>query len=102
IAAAGKELVVHLPEGGTLRELYLASAGTRILLAPEGTLSLGGLSVQSRYVKQALDRLGVELEVHRRAEYKSALESVSADAMSEENRRQLTEMLEAFYGAVVE
>lgn len=102
IAAAGKELVVHLPEGGTLRELYLASAGTRILLGPEGTLSLGGLSVQSRYVKQALDRLGVELEVHRRAEYKSALESVSADAMSEENRRQLTEMLEAFYGAVVE
>jgi protease IV len=102
IVRAGKSLVVHLPEGGSLRELFVASAGTKIVVAPESTLTLGGLSVEARYVKGALDKLGVEVEVHRRAEFKSAAEFVSADAMSEESRAQLTELLESFYGAVVE
>jgi protease IV len=102
IVRAGKSLVVHLPEGGSLRELFVASAGTKIVVAPESTLTLGGLSIEARYVKGALDRLGVEVEVHRRAEFKSAAEFVSADTMSEESRTQLTELLESFYGAVVE
>src|SRR5690606_3765664 len=102
VVRAGKALVVHLPEGGTLREIFVASAGTKLVVAPESTLAFGGLSVEARYVKGALDRLGVEVEVHRRAEFKSAAEFVSREAMSDESRTQLTEMLESFYGAVVE
>ncbi len=57
---------------------YLATAFGQIYLQPSGDLGLTGVAVQQLFLGSAMDKLGVEYEVGKRREYKSA-----ADMMTE-------------------
>ena len=56
------------------REYYLASACDRIFIDPAIGLSFGGFNQTMTFYKNALDRLGVEVDLVRIAEYKGAME----------------------------
>ncbi len=68
-----KPVFAHVTDPST-REYYLASACERIFIDPAGGLYLGGLSQTVTFYKSALDRLGVQVELVRIAEYKGAME----------------------------
>src|SRR6266567_9395945 len=53
---------------------YLATAFDTIFLQPSGDVGLTGIAVERRFYRGTLDRLGVELEVGARHEYKGAPE----------------------------
>ena len=53
---------------------YLATAFDRIYLQPSGDLGLTGISVQNWFYRGAMDKLGIEFQVGKREEYKSAAE----------------------------
>ena len=53
-------------------DYYLATAFDQVYLQPSGAVGLTGVSIEQRFVKETLDRLGVTPEVARRHEYKSA------------------------------
>lgn len=93
LRAAGKQVAVFLPDGGTHKELYVASAADRVLLPPQATLLLLGVAARSRYFKGLLDKVGVEVERFARAEYKTAAENLALDRMSEAQRTQLDALL---------
>jgi protease-4 len=57
---------------------YLATAFSRIVLQPSGDLGLTGIAVEQVFLRSAMDRLGVDYQVAKRREYKSA-----ADMMTE-------------------
>lgn len=95
LRAAGKQVVVHLPQGGGHKELYVAAAADRIVLPPQATLTLLGLAAQVQYWKPLLDQLGVAVEVHARSEFKTAVEPFTRDEMSEPQREQTTALLAA-------
>ena len=76
LRAAGREIVFHLPLGGDTKELYVAVAGTRILVGPQATLAPLGFSTNVRYVKGVLEKAGLQPEVLARGEYKSAGEQL--------------------------
>jgi protease-4 len=73
---------------------YLATAFGQIYLQPSGDLGLTGVAVQQVFLGSAMDKLGVEYEVGKRREYKSA-----ADMMTERGftgpAREATERLTA-------
>jgi protease IV len=56
---------------------YLATAFETICLQPSGDLGLTGMAVERRFFRDAMDRLGVEFQVARRHEYKSAAEQLT-------------------------
>src|ERR1017187_3011889 len=56
---------------------YLATAFETIYLQPSGDLGLTGMAVERRFYRDAMDRLGVEFQVAKRHEYKSAAEQVT-------------------------
>lgn len=93
LRAADKKVVVYLSRGGGNRELYVASAANRIVASPQGQLSPLGLGASTTYFKGLLDKAGVEVEVHRRAEYKTAAEPATRDSMSDEQREQVHALL---------
>lgn len=99
---AGKEVVVYLPSGGGNRELFIASAATRILVAPTAPLAPLGLAASRRHLKGLLERFGVEVEVYRRADYKTAAEGVSSFTMSEPQREQVTALLTTYERALID
>ncbi|HJL37804.1 MAG TPA: signal peptide peptidase SppA, partial [Polyangiaceae bacterium LLY-WYZ-15_(1-7)] len=98
LRAAGTRVVVHLPEGGSHKELYVASAADRVLLAPEATLICLGLAAEVRSYKGLLDQLGVAVEPFARAEYKTAMEPFAREAMSDAQREQLGALLDTLDG----
>ncbi len=100
--AAGKRVVVHLPQGGGTRETYVAMAADRVLLGPTAALSPVGLLSSARYVRGALDRAGVVPEVQARGRYKTAGERIERTSMSDAEREQVGAVLDRAHGAVVD
>jgi len=74
---------------------YLASAADSIFLVPEGDLDLRGLQVEMMFLKGMFDKLGVDIQFIRGSNnrYKSYGETFIQERMSEDNRRQMTELL---------
>ena len=97
----GKATRVLLPRGGGHRELYVASAAEQIYLAPQATITLLGLSAQSHYIKPLLDRIGVQVEPFARKEYKTAVERMSRDSMSEQQREQVQALIDGHTDALL-
>lgn len=100
--AGGKEVAVHLPMGGDTKEVFVASAASKVLVSPAAQLSPLGFRTASRYLKRALDRAGIEPQVFACGEFKSAGETLVRDSMSPGQRAQLERLLETFHGALVD
>ncbi len=100
LVASGKDVVVHLPLGGALKDVYVASCASRVFVSPRATLSVPGLAAEVQYLREGLEKVGVAIEPFRRAEFKTALETLTERAMSEPQREQLTSLLAGIDGAV--
>lgn len=99
--AAGKRVCVHLPMGGDSKEVYVASVANHVLLAPTAHLAPLGFRSASFYLKNALEKAGIEPQVFACGEFKSAGETLVRDGMSPAQRAQLERLLEGFHGALV-
>ena len=86
-----------LPFGGDTKELYVATVASRILVGPQATLSPLGFATSVRYVKGALDKLGVVPDVLARGEFKSAGEQLVREDMSPTQRAQLDAIFDVLY-----
>ena len=67
---------------------YLVSAADKVVLNPKGMLQLKGLSVQRSFYKNALEKIGVQMQVVRHGKFKAAVEPYLREDMSPENRLQ--------------
>ncbi|HKQ70804.1 MAG TPA: signal peptide peptidase SppA [Polyangiaceae bacterium] len=94
LRASGKALAVHLPMGAGSREMLVASAADRIFMGPQSTILPLGVAVETRYLRRALDKIGVLPEIFARGEFKTAGESLARDAMSNEQHEQLGALLD--------
>jgi protease-4 len=72
---------------------YLASAADKIYLSPEGEVEFNGLAIEMTFFKKMFEKLEVKPVVFRVGEFKSAVEPFLLEKMSDENRLQLTEMI---------
>ncbi|MGH7339772.1 MAG: S49 family peptidase, partial [Candidatus Rokuibacteriota bacterium] len=96
LRASGKSVVAYVDRVG-LSELYLASVADRIVVHPEGSALLPGIPAYRTYLKNMLAKIGVGFEEWRHFKYKSANESLSRDRMSDADREQRLELIQAFY-----
>jgi protease-4 len=77
---------------------YLATAFDRIWLQPSGDLGLMGIAVQQVFLRSALDKLGVDFEVAKRREYKSAAEMMTERGFSPPAREAAERMTASIAG----
>ena len=91
-----------LGSGGThVSDYYLASALEQIWLQPSGGFAVAGLAIETPFLKEGLDRLGVRFEGGKRWEYKSAPDSLTDTAYPPPARENLQQLLDSLYGQVV-
>jgi len=76
---------------------YLASVANEVYLTNNGELVFNGLSRKLTFFKNALDKLGVEVQTFKVGKFKSAVEPFLLDKMSEANRKQNISFLNSFY-----
>lgn len=83
--AAGKPVVAYA-DYYTQGQYFLAAAANRVFLHPMGLVALTGFGVYRDYVKEAIDKLGINVQVFRAGRYKSAMEPFMRNDMSEADR----------------
>lgn len=76
----------------------LASVSDKVAINPQGTLDLHGLSSTPLFYKDALDKLGVEVELFKVGTYKSYAEPFTQTEMSDANREQVSSYLNDIWG----
>ncbi|MGD1840807.1 MAG: signal peptide peptidase SppA [Thermonemataceae bacterium] len=76
---------------------YIASVADQIFVNPIGLVELNGLSVEVPFIKGTLEKLGVKPIIFRVGDYKSAVEPLMREDMSEASREQTTSYLNSIY-----
>jgi protease IV len=94
--AAGKKVIAYGVEL-TQERYYLAAQADEVYLDPMGFVLIDGYDRYRTYLKDALDKLGVEINVFRVGTYKSAVETFTRNNMSPEDREESRAYLGALW-----
>lgn len=84
---------------GTL-SYYLASAFGEIWMQPSGTVGLVGFATNALFLRDALDKAGIEAEFIARGEYKSAANLFTQDHYTEAHREADSRLIESLHSQV--
>jgi len=82
-------------------EYYLASVADTVYMNPMGSIDFKGLASEVLYMKDLQEKTGIHMEVIRHGKYKSAVEPFLQQTMSDENREQLTVLLNSIWESYV-
>jgi protease-4 len=84
---------------GTL-SYYLASAFGEVWMQPSGTVGLIGFATNALFLREALEKAGIEAQFVARGEYKSAANLFTQDHYTDAHREADTRLLESLRGQV--
>src|SRR5580700_1990564 len=96
--AAGKR-VVAAADSLDQTQYYLAAQAGEVYLDPMGLVYLDGFSYYRMFLKDAIDKLGVDVNVFRAGTYKSYTDQFSRSDMSASERDESTVWLAALWNA---
>jgi protease-4 len=85
-----KKFIMAYADNYSQGSYYLASLADSVVINPIGMLDWQGMSLQTAYYKELLDKVGVKVEIFKVGTYKSAVEPYMLTEMSDANREQLT------------
>jgi protease-4 len=103
--STGKKTVAYATSFGDfsngIGEYWLASAFETIIVQPAGQVSLNGIYIEQPFIKETLDKIGVEAQIYQRKEYKTAPETYTRTGMSEESKETLVAIAEGMMKVIV-
>lgn len=101
--ASGKAIVAYT-ENPSNASYYLASVSDKIYMTPhDGAMNMfTGISSQMIFLKDILDRLGIEVQLIRHGKYKSAGEMYVRNSSSKENMEQNVALVESIWNCWAE
>lgn len=98
---SGKFIIAYsdlMTEGG----YYLSSVADEVYLNPIGEVEFNGINAELIFFKGTLEKLGIEPQIFRVGEYKSAVEPFTREDMSPENEEQLGVFINNIYDNLLE
>ncbi|HEX2976692.1 MAG TPA: signal peptide peptidase SppA [Bacteroidales bacterium] len=81
---------------------YLSTAADKIYINPVAMVEFKGLSSEVVFFKDALDKLGVDVQVIRHGKFKGAVEPFMLNKLSEENKEQIKDYAGSIWNHVIE
>lgn len=100
IKTAGKPIVCYA-EMLTQQSLVFATLADHLAVPPSGMIALEGMTVESFYLGDMFEDLGVEFEVLHVGDFKTAFEDLARDTMSDAQRTMLEQILDERYGQLL-
>jgi protease-4 len=104
-AASGKPVIgwsESLGEGGNgTADCVLASGCTEMWLQPSGEVALLGVAAETTFLRGALDKLGVEPQLDKRHEYKSAADRIMNTEFTDAHREAVDRVVESTWDGAV-
>jgi protease IV len=80
----------------TQKAYYLATVADKVFLNPQGIIEHKGLSAQIMFLKGLLEKADIDAQIFRHGKFKSAIEPLMLDKMSDANRKQV----EVYIGSI--
>ena len=81
---------------------YLSTSADKIYINPGSMINFKGLSSEVMFFKNALEKLGVEVQVTRHGKFKGAVEPFILDKLSDENKAQIKDYVGSIWNHVIE
>jgi protease-4 len=91
------KFIISYADFYTQKAYYLVSVADKIYLNPAGRMEFKGLNYEITFIKGTLDKLGIEPQIIRHGKFKSAIEPLVNEKMSEENREQAKTFISAIW-----
>lgn len=91
------KMVVTVGPNYSQSQYYLAATADQIFLNPLGMVAIEGFSMYRNYFKDALNALGVDVQLFRAGEYKAAAEPLIRNNMSAEDREANRQLLDTLW-----
>lgn len=95
--ASGKKIYAYDTQWRE-KKYYLASVADTISVNPMGAMELNGLSSQTMFYSQALEKFGIGVQAVWRGKYKSAIEPYVRKSSSPESKEQTKLLLNGIWG----
>jgi protease-4 len=80
---------------------YLSSVADEVIINPQGSLDLHGISASPTFYKKTLDKLGIEMQIFKVGTYKSAVEPFINEKMSDANKEQVRSFTNSIWSTVL-
>ncbi|MEH6558711.1 MAG: signal peptide peptidase SppA [Oceanicoccus sp.] len=97
---SGKKIIA-IGDNYSQDQYLLASHADEVYLHPMGGVSITGYGVYRSYYKKALDKMEINFHVFRVGNYKSALEPMMRESMSDDSRESNLAWLNSLWGEYV-
>lgn len=94
--SSGK-FIISYSSGFSQKAYYIASVSDKIYMNPQGSMEWKGLSTQVLFFKRALEKIGVEAQIFRHGQFKSAVEPYLTDSMSDASKLQSSVLLQSIW-----
>lgn len=98
----GKKIVFYYENISNTNYAFAANIGDKIYLNPEGMVNLVGIGGASPYIKELLDKLGIDFYNFRSHPYKTAGNMFSEGQMTQEERQVMERLYGDLYAEMVE
>ncbi len=96
------KFIIAYSEAYSEADYFLASVADEVYLNPLGMLEFNGLSAELTFFKGTLDKIGVEPQIFKVGDFKSAVEPFTRTDMSEASRLQTEAFVNSIYDVYLE
>lgn len=93
VSDSGKKLTCHLESADNLTYMIAASGCPSLSISPAGSVDIVGLSMQTVYLKDLLDKAGIQADITHVGRYKDAAEPLLRNEMSQSARQAAESLL---------
>lgn len=80
---------------------FLSTVADKVIMNPQGSLNLQGLSANPTFYKGLLDKIGVEMQIFKVGTYKSAVEPFILDKMSDASKEQVGSYMNDIWSTIL-
>ncbi len=94
------KFVVAYADMYTQKGYYLSTVANELYANPAGMIELKGISSETTYFTKAFEKLGINMQIMRHGKFKSAIEPFTRTDMSEENRIQISELINRIWNSI--
>lgn len=99
--SSGK-FIISYSSGFSQKAYYIASVSDKIYMNPQGSMEWKGLNTQVMFYKGAMEKLGIEAQIFRHGQFKSAVEPFMNDKMSESSKLQSITLIKSIWDDMCE
>ncbi len=99
---AGKQILIHIKQNASNKELMVASAATKLMMPPTGMLMSSGSAAPGLFLKGLLDKIGFRMEVASAGRFKSAPDQFTRNQRSEADLEQTKAIVDTLDEAIVD